>query len=494
MLLSPNTIATDQKREQARLRKQKSRAGEQERKEERQMAAKVEREKMLNRNRVAAFTQRRNQQAANNNIEVMKLALETHNKDTDKILQAKKDVHAEAQFGLSETQLLRYNETNKILGLPTLSEQEIERQLTMLRKVRVDTPIKVPPSCDNFTKHASTLGNIPELVDEGVGTPRLSTAAAVTPIVREEEDSKIPESQLTPSVPISNLGDDNEEEEWEMAPRQLNSDRSFGNVNGDNRKKAPRQSTLLGIDFSVGHASPLRAPNADVTPTVNPFVGLSSTVNPIVGAIPTGMMAQQQATSNPSTPVAPQQSTTLEATFGSSIGSTVNPFGDFSIGRHSPTATRGLWSTGDLHKNRMAAFGHSRTPTIKSAKHLSKSSANRSANRYKRQQNPPTPLFASVPAATNPLFGVTPPTATIAEPPSSVFRMQSPTIQQPPSPPKFKKGDKIVFTKENTHRLGEIVHVDMSMGQPYNYCFEMTNHDGSKTVCDTTMVDRLRLA
>ena len=194
-------------------------------------------------------------------------------------------------------------------------------------------------------------------------------------------------------------------------------------------------------------------------------------------------MAPQQS---PST-MAPQQSPS-------------NSFGDFSIGRGDTCTPLGVWNSQDLHKNRLASFGRSRTRTrTPTSKHLSKSSVNRDK---RRQQNasaliPPTPLFAAAPSPVlakptvpNPILEFTPKFGTIPEPPSSVLRVAS--IQQP----KFKKGDKIVYTKANngvnTRRKGEIVHVDTSMGQP-TYYFDCYNHDGSKSEASTDDVGKLEL-
>ena len=240
--------------------------------------------------------------------------------------------------------------------------------------------------------------------------------------------------------------------------------------------------------------------------SATPFVFATATVTPMVGEVAgdKGKMSPRQLSDPRQLFGAPLQSPI--SNFGGVVDnrkmapSNPNPFaGGFSIGRgDSCTPSKGVWNSQDLHKNRLASFGRSRTSTH--SKRLSKSSVNRSVNRDKRrrqQQNnasaliPPTPLFAT-PVPAKPTDDPNPPQM-IPEPPSSVFRMASPTIQQP----QFKIGDKIIFTKANngvnTRRKGEIVYIDTSMGQPYSYYFDCYNHDGTKIDASTDDVGKLEL-
>ena len=197
-------------------------------------------------------------------------------------------------------------------------------------------------------------------------------------------DRKPAARQLTPQVPIFNL--DDEEEESEMPSCRL-----FG---------APQQSTSK-ITFDRK------------------------------------MAPQQSAQSSSSNPPS--------GTLGGGVTLTVN--GGFSIGSggtRTCTPARGFMTAKERHKDRMATFGHCRTPSSKSksSEHLSKSSANRNRRQLDGLIPSTPPLFASSfassasaramaePSATivNPLLGLNDPTVTlIPEPPSSVFR--SPAAQ-----------------------------------------------------------------
>ena len=148
---------------------------------------KVEKRKEQNRRSSATHRERQKllqQPLSTGEVTRMKLKLAENRSSDHQFLQARLIHDDNFNLGLMEQQLRSDNAVNEVLGLPTKSEEEIERCISTHRNPRTDTPIKLPPPRDFSNEYEGTLDSIPELVEASTTTGK-SFALIVLSIVTE---------------------------------------------------------------------------------------------------------------------------------------------------------------------------------------------------------------------------------------------------------------------------------------------------------------------